>query len=1024
MSRRVLDEQFWLRDFAVTDGDVSRLYVHLRQSGRPERAMDLLVQVVRHKLEQVPQELDDLQRRKSEAAAQKLLQDQRARVYRQTDDYKVGDRVLVAWSTTKSQWECDVGVVVEKKPSDAPHFRWMIYVQCNDGRKHRYATGADLTHPYAKNWTPPFDVQVSGLSPEQVVDQILHAYGAVLISHLWGRLRQDARFVCWGDSCWLAEALPPLPQNVLDRAAAYLWIQDAPAATDHLLEVLGLPADEPHRWALNLALTADGRFENAGTETEPRWKAPLPDHLIRLADGKFLDLSAPPDRLWADHYEIFHGPLPLELADHPRVLSFGGRWLLDVLLIPLSDDDLLRVREFLVAQGQAVAAEDILREIFGITPQHDAFERWRFTLGYRLQQMGKKLGVEFVGIGPTWRWAMEAAPVERPERHRRLRGTERLPITYTPPEQIVRTLTADDEPLDVPEEEPAAEEWRPTRQTWEYVLTYYDWANGVLPYNRQAREVIPPLREGQRRAVLLFLAEQVDDRPFEVTLYADPRTPWLSSQGLKDFFAGYLVPGARIWVDRTEDPGLYKIRYRPTAPQRRRLLFFEEERIRPVIREVEIACEVDESMLLAEGRYADVAALRRLDEIDRRTAPRVLATIFEVIGEKDEALGIYRARFDDVFPLLCITKPYSRAYVQQILYDRKNYPWFYHDSERGGDWFVYDPRQTAVPVARPVSMPSPRPARPPKQMEGIRGEVAKWIGRELATLDQQHPFRILEVTNTGVRIRMERTGQSRIILWSEIEGAWRHLLSQRELSRQEIQRHYSEFNPAYVAAILASLPGVRHQTDPIRLFYEPPGAPTGVPLAGPYAPAPEPPEEVPAPFAGPPEVFPEYQEIAMPPLETVPIPEAPSAQPEQLEAAEIPPVETPLPAEVPPIPPEQPGAAEVPSAEAPPPAEVPPIPPEVAVTPPAAEIAPLQAPHPAHPRDRKLQEAIAAAAIAEPAPPPEPPPVRPEPPEGIAPPSAEPTPPVQPEEVRHFFIPFVRWLRRLWSRLRRARLNP
>ncbi len=187
-------------------------------------------------------------------------------------------------------------------------------------------------------------------------------------------------------------------------AAAYLWIQDAPAATDHLLEVLGLPADEPHRWALNLALTADGRFENAGTETEPRWKAPLPDHLIRLADGKFLDLSAPPDRLWADHYEIFHGPLPLELADHPRVLSFGGRWLLDVLLIPLSDDDLLRVREFLVAQGQAVAAEDILREIFGITPQHDAFERWRFTLGYRLQQMGKKLGVEFVGIGPTWRW--------------------------------------------------------------------------------------------------------------------------------------------------------------------------------------------------------------------------------------------------------------------------------------------------------------------------------------------------------------------------------------------------------------------------------------------------------------------------------------------------------------------------------------------------------------------------------------------------------------------------------------------
>ncbi len=898
MTGRILNERFWQEEFAVTDGDVSRIYEFLRQSGQPERAMKLLALVVRHKLEQAPQELDTLQRQKSLAAAQRLLQEQNARVYCQTDDYRVGERVLVAWED-KGEWQCGIGVVVCKERSGAEHYRWNIWVE-GEGWKKRYAAGADLTHPQTKGWTPPFDAPIPEQPSEQSVDQILRAYGAVLIPHLWGRLRDDDRFVCWGDSCWLAEALPSLPQDVPDRAAAYLWARETAATTDDLLRALHLPADEPHRWALNRALTADGRFENTATETEPRWKAKLPDRLIRLADGKFLDLSLPPDRLWADYHELFRSPLPLELADHPRVFSFSGRWLPDVLLAPLTDDDLRRIRELLVGRGEAVSAEEILKELFGITPQHGHFERWRFALGYQLQQKGQELGVEFVGVGQAWRWAVATAPEERPERPRRLRGTERLPITYTSPEQIATALTLDDEWLDVPEEKRPDEEWSPTRQTWEYVLTYYDWAHGVLPYNRQAREIIPPLAEGQRRAVFRFLAEQVDDRPFEVALYADPRAPWLSGQGLKDLFAGYLVPGAFIWVDRTEDPVVYKIRYRPTPPQRRRLIFFEEGRLRPVIQEVEIACEVDESMLLAEGRYTNIEALRRLDAIDRRTAPRVLATIFEVIGEKDEARGVYRARFNDIFPLLCVTKPYSRSYVQQILYDQQNYPWFYHDPERGGDWFVYEPRRTAA-IVSPALGPVPRPVPSPKPVEGIRGEVSE---------------------------------------------------------------------------------------------------PAEMPSSGPPVSAPEPPEGAPAPPAGPLEVFPERQEMAIPPAETIPPAEALPVQPEQREMAAILPVEA------------------LPSTEAP---SILPELPEAPTVPPAAEMAPPPAPQPVHPRDRALQEAI-AAAIAEPVPPPEPPSARPESVEALAPPPAEPMPPAQPKEVRPFFI-FVRWLRKLWSRLRRARLN-
>ena len=38
-----------------------------------------------------------------------------------------------------------------------------------------------------------------------------------------------------------------------------------------------------------------------------------------------------------------------------------------------------------------------------------------------------------------------------------------------------------------------------------------------------------------------------------------------------------------------------------------------------------------------------------------------------------------------------------------------------------------------------------------------------------------------------------------------------------EISRTEIRENFNQFNPAYVVAILAALPGVKHTIRPIRL---------------------------------------------------------------------------------------------------------------------------------------------------------------------------------------------------------------
>ncbi len=50
-----------------------------------------------------------------------------------------------------------------------------------------------------------------------------------------------------------------------------------------------------------------------------------------------------------------------------------------------------------------------------------------------------------------------------------------------------------------------------------------------------------------------------------------------------------------------------------------------------------------------------------------------------------------------------------------------------------------------------------------------------------------------------------------------MEAAYQRLMALEELSRSEIRELFSEFNPAYVAAILAALPGVTYSRKPIAL---------------------------------------------------------------------------------------------------------------------------------------------------------------------------------------------------------------
>lgn len=99
-------------------------------------------------------------------------------------------------------------------------------------------------------------------------------------------------------------------------------------------------------------------------------------------------------------------------------------------------------------------------------------------------------------------------------------------------------------------------------------------------------------------------------------------------------------------------------------------------------------------------------------------------------------------------------------------------------------------------------------------------EIARLKGETLETLEQHKKFTIVDVTEKNVLVKIEATGLNRSISFkNEIYPACKALYAHREITIQEIQKFWAEFNTSFISSILANLPGVQYKTKPvIKLF--------------------------------------------------------------------------------------------------------------------------------------------------------------------------------------------------------------
>ncbi len=385
-----------------------------------------------------------------------------------------------------------------------------------------------------------------------------------------------------------------------------------------------------------------------------------------------VDFGGSLDNIAAQYGSAVGELLRAALTEDFRFVNFAEQWYLDDLVERFSKGDLRRIKDYLAETNDALSDRAFLTDLFNKRTTDPDYETWRFSLNYRLLKEKKEF--EFVGVDGERLWLPANAPII----HQKRKASE-IGQDYRYLDEVA--LAESDDKLTVSGD----------KRKLDHALTYYEYENGLLPLDRAAQEFFPgPLLDDQRAAMFRFESPQLYvTYPVELRFPSPNRGGYLV--GLDEFYQN-LVPGAVVTIESTPRPNVYTVTYgRLSTPQEERLLQFDERRNRYVFRPVVFNVQTDPALLLSETRYPRVEALHRLEEAERKKPELVVARAFEVVGDSIERDGnsVYWALLDDIFPIVNIERPFSKAYLRAIL-TSSQYPYFSADPD-SEDSYYYDP---------------------------------------------------------------------------------------------------------------------------------------------------------------------------------------------------------------------------------------------------------------------------------------------------------------------------------------------
>ncbi|HEY0071049.1 MAG TPA: hypothetical protein VGE04_13865 [Chloroflexia bacterium] len=394
---------------------------------------------------------------------------------------------------------------------------------------------------------------------------------------------------------------------------------------------------------------------------------------LQTASGPVtFDLTAPVDEIVENEAVVaaLEAAIGSMLENDTRIVRFGSEIFVEEATERFSKGDFRRIREYLEEPetGGVASDRDIMADVMGRRAEHPDYDRARFSLNTKL--LREKKDFEFVGVDSDRLWIIaNSSPVSHPVRKPAEIG------------QDYRYL--EDPAIQSVEEEGETAGAAP----YEHSLTYYEYENGVLPYDRRFKRIFPgAVFEDQRSSLIRFEIPQLYG-----ALIAELRYPTGNRggyiMGLNELFTDHLVPGARFQIvptDRGED--VFEVRYTTIKEREENLLQLDERRGRYVFRPVSYSVETDPAMLLTETKFGKLHNQKKLDESERKKPDIIIINAFEAVGE--ELDGKPWALFDDIFPVVNVERPISRSWLKTLLSGA--YPYFYADENNEGAYF-YDP---------------------------------------------------------------------------------------------------------------------------------------------------------------------------------------------------------------------------------------------------------------------------------------------------------------------------------------------
>ena len=392
---------------------------------------------------------------------------------------------------------------------------------------------------------------------------------------------------------------------------------------------------------------------------------------VELAPGQIADLSQPVEAITAEYGDLFEEAVFSVLDDDPRMAAFADEYFLEEQTARFSKNDFRRIRDFMVESEGPVSDLTILTDEFRKRANDPDYEATRFAINYRL--LREKKDFEYVGIKGENFWT-----------------TPELPMIGSPRRKAAE-IAADYRYLtEAGMSGPATEILVGANgtMTWEHPITFYEHENGVLPFDANARKILPhPLFEDQRSIVLKFDAPQVFvTYTAELHLPASGRGGYII--GLGEFFADNLLPGGILQITQTDQPNHFQLLYKEAPETEKRVLYYNERRQKFTFQPISFAFETKTDMVLTQERFGKLDNEKRMIENDRKRPEIVVSNAFSYVGQRQTQARLLAA-LDDLYPVVNIERPFSREYLRSVLETTPNM--FTADPDLPGEAYFYKP---------------------------------------------------------------------------------------------------------------------------------------------------------------------------------------------------------------------------------------------------------------------------------------------------------------------------------------------